>query len=248
MFRRVAIAVALAAGILVPQVAGAQSASEILQRVKAKEAKLQDFKANMVISDANKNNVSGMGEGYGDILRLQKATVCYMKPDKLRYDGYAQGIKATYIQNGYYKLVLASMIRQKTNEKNSPGKRQDTLDIGFLSSRLWTDNAVKVVGKEGPSVLKLDLKPKFGGPDKRHDVVWIDSKTLKVLRRKKFLGGGELRVSMKYSDYDTLPGGLPIATTVDMFDPHDKELGTVSYKNLTANTDLKESLFSLNTR
>ncbi len=248
MSKRIIPALALAVVVLLPMTVRAQTAVQILNRVKVAESKLQDFKADMVIDEANKDNVSGMGEGYGDILRLQKATVCYMKPDKIRYDGYAQGIKATYIQNGYHKLVLASMIRQRTNEKNAPGKRQDSLDLGFLSSRLWTDNTVRIVGKEGAGVLKMDFKPRFGGPDNRHDTVWIESKTLKVLRRRKYLGSGELRVSMSYSDFRTLPGGLPIATTVTMHDPNGKKLGSVSYKNLTANTGLKESLFSLDTR
>jgi len=41
-------------------------------------------------------------------------------------------------------------------------------------------------GKSG--VIKLKFDPKFGGDDKRHDTVWVDPATLKVLRRQKYLG------------------------------------------------------------
>ena len=135
------------------------TASDILARVKAAEAGLRDFRAEMVIEDANKKSISGMGQGYGDITRLEKGVVSYKKPDRIRYDGYAQGIKVAYIQNGYVKLILAPMIRQKVDVKNAPGKRQDSLDVGFLSSRLWTDNVVKVVStgkRRGP---EAQLRP-----------------------------------------------------------------------------------------
>jgi len=226
----------------------AVSANDILARVKATEAGVQDMRADMVIEEANKKNVSGMGEGYGDIVKLEKAVVSYRKPDKLRYDGYAKGIKVTYIQNGYTKLVIASMIRSKDNVKDSPGKRQDTLDMGFLSSRLWTDNKVTVesAGKDGTVKLKLD--PKFGGADKRHDNVWINSKTLRLIKREKYLGSGELRVKYTYTDHALLAGKLPIATTSTMYDPQGKELGTVSYRNVKANVGLDADLFSLTQR
>ncbi|MCL5104682.1 MAG: hypothetical protein M1133_11305 [Armatimonadetes bacterium] len=226
----------------------AVSASDILGRVKAAEAGVRDFRADMVITEANKKNVSGMGEGYGDILRLQKAVVQYKKPDKIRYDGFAQGIQLAYVQNGYTKLVFGAMIRQKENVKNAPGKRQDTLDLGFLGSRLWMDNSVSVVANNSNGEVKLKLDPKFGGDDKRHDFVWVDSKTLRVLKREKYRGSGELRIRFTYSDFDMLGGKLPIATTSTMYDPAGRELGSVKYKSLKSNVGLSDSLFSLDQR
>lgn len=224
------------------------SASDILGRVKAAEAGLTDYKADMFITEANKKNVSGMGEGYGDILKLEKATVAYKRPDKIRYDGYAQGIRATYIQNGYTKLVLASMIKKQENLKNAPGKRQDTLDLGFLSSRLWTDNHVSVAATEKDGTVKLKFDPKAGDNDKRHDMVWVDPKTLRVLKREKYRGGGEMRVKMNYGDFGQLTGKLPIATTSTMYDPSGRRLGTVEYRNLKINGGLTDSLFSLSAK
>ena len=242
------ILVAMIAAVVASEAVAATSASALLARVRAAEAGFRDFRADMVIVEANKKNVSGMGEGYGDILRLEKAVVQFKKPDLMRYDGYAQGIKATYIQNGYTKLVLLPMVKQKTDVKEAPGKRQDTLDLGFLSSRLWTDNTVSIVsiGKDG--LLKVKFDPRFGGADKRHDMVWIDSATLKVLKREKYRGGGELRVKISYSDFETLAGKLPIATKSTLYDPNGRELGTVMYKNLKSNVGLSDAIFSLNQR
>jgi len=241
----IAIIVAVMAMVSV-QVNAAVTSASLLSKVKAAEANVKDFKADMVITEANKKNVQGMGEGYGDILKLEKAVIQYKKPDMIRYDGFAQGIKATYIQNGYTKLILAAMIRQKVNVKNAPGKRQDTLDLGFISSRIWTDNNVKVVATEKNGVVKLNLDPKFGDNDKRHDFVWINTDNLRVIKREKFRGSGEMRVRTVFSDYETLGGKLPIATLATLYNKEGKELGTVKYKNVKDNVGLSDSLFSLN--
>lgn len=233
---------------LVSNAALAVTAADILSRVKAAEAGVCDMKAEMAIASADKGNVSDMGEGYGDILRLQKAVISYKKPDKLRMDGFARGIKASYIQNGNKKLVLAAMIRQIEDVKNKPGKRLDTLDFGFLSSRLWVDNTVSVVSNGKNGVVELKLDPKTGGADKRHDNVWVDTKTLRALKREKYRGNGELRVRYVYTDFEMLGGKLPIATTSTMYNPSGEKLGTVTYKNVQANVGLADSLFSLSQR
>lgn len=234
--------------ILCAAPAMAITASDILARVKTAEAGIRDIRAEMVIESANKGNVSGMGEGYSDILRLQKGVISYKSPDKLRMDGYARGIKASYIQNGYKKLILAAMIRQSEDLKNQPGKRQDTLDLGFLSSRLWVDNIVTIVKTEKSGVVELKFDPKAGGKDKRHDSVWVDPKTLKVSKRQKYRGSGEMRVRYTYSDFEMLNGKLPIATTSTMYTPSGDKLGTVTYKNVKTNAGLADSLFSMSQR
>jgi len=228
--------------------AGGVTSRDLLARVKSAEASLADMRAEMVITEADKKNVRGMGEGYGDLLKLQKAVILYKKPDLIRYDGYARGIRATYIQNGYTKLIIAAMVRHKEDVRNDPGKRQDTLDLGFLSSRLWTDNRVTVVSTERNGSLKLKFVPKFGDRDERHDMVWVDPGTLRVLKREKYRGSGELRVKMVYSDFERLTEKLPIATTSNMFNNEGESLGSVAYRGVKVNTGLVGSLFSLSTR
>jgi outer membrane lipoprotein-sorting protein len=226
----------------------AVSSADILARVKAAEAGVRDMKAEMVIASADKSNVSDMGEGYSDILRLQKAVISYKKPDKFRMDGFARGIKASFVQNGYKKLILAAMIRQTEDVKNKPGKRFDTLDFGFLSSRLWVDNTVTVISSGKNGVVELKLDPKAGGADKRHDNIWVDSKTLRVTKREKYRGNGQMRVRYVYTDFENLAGKLPIATTSTMYNPSGEKLGTLTYKNVQANVGLADSLFSLTQR
>ena len=228
--------------------AWAVTSAEILAKVKAAEAPLKDMKAEMAITSANKGNISDMGAGCTDIVGLEKGIISYKKPDKFRMDGYARGIKASFIQNGYRKLVLAAMIRQTENVKDKPGKRFDTLDIGFLSSRLWTDNNVTIVGSaKGPTV-ELRMVPKFGSKDKRHDNIWVDVKTLKPLKREKYRGNGEMRIRYVYTDFEMLAGKLPIATTSTMYNPSGEKMGTVTYKNVKTNVGLAESLFSMSQR
>ena len=240
--------VAISAFVVVASSAMATSSTDILKRVKAAESHFTDFRADMVITQANKRNVSEMGNGYGDILRLQKAIISYKKPNLLRVDGYAQGIKMTYVQNGYTKLILAAMIRQKQNVQNAPGKREDTLDLGFLSSQLWKDNYVSVLPGGGRGIIKLKFDPKFGDKDKRHDMVWVDSKSLKVIKREKHKGDGRIRVKYTYSGFMMMGGKLPLATVANMLNADGKELGSVKYKNVKVNCSLNNSLFSLSQR
>lgn len=240
---------ALALVVILSAAAHAASpADTLLQKVKAAESGLEDFKTDMYITQASKSTISGMGEGYSDIMKLDHATISYKKPDKIRYDGYAVGIKVAYIQNGYTKLILAQMLRHKEDVKDSPGKRQDTLDLGFLSSQLWKDNNISVVSTDKRGVMKLKLDPKSGGNDKRHDLVWVDPKTLRVIKREKYRGSGELRISMDFSDFSQLTKGLPIATKSTMYDSEHRLLGTVTYKNMKVNPGLPNSLFSLSAR
>ncbi|MCE5313861.1 MAG: hypothetical protein ABFD49_09170 [Armatimonadota bacterium] len=232
--------------IIVMPVCAAVTSSGILGKVKAAEAGLTDWKADMVITEANKKNVSGMGDGYGDILKLDKALVFYKTPDQIRYDGFAEGIKVTYVQNGYTKLILATMVRHKENVKNAPGKRFDSLDLGFVSSKLWNDNNVTVVCVDKKTgIAKLKFDPKFGDKDKRHDMVWLNPNTLKLVKREKYRGSGEMRTRTVYSDYEKLTSKLPIATNANLFNGSGKELGSVKYKNVKVNTQIKASLFSL---
>lgn len=234
-----------ATALLVNTAAQAITANDILKKVKAAEVSFRDFRAELVVEEANKKAVAGMGEGYDEILRLEKAVVCYKKPDKIRYDGYARGIKVTYIQNGYTKLIIAPMVKQKVNVKDEPGKRQDTLDLGFLSSRLWTDNHVSVVSVGRDGIVKLKFVPKFGPRDKRHDLVWLDSRTLRMIRHERYRGNGELRVRAVYLEHAKLGSTLPIATKSELFDGKGRSLGTASYRNLEVNIGLSDSLFSL---
>ncbi len=247
MLKKLLIASAISAAFLsLTNSAGAITANDILKKVKAAEAFLRDFRAELIIEEANKTAIAGMGKGYDEILRLEKAVICYKKPDKIRYDGYARGIKVTYIQNGYTKLVIAPMVKQKVNVKDKPGKRQDTLDLGFLSSWLWMDNNVSVVSVDRNGIVKLKFVPRFGPKDKSHDLVWIDPKTLRLLRFERYRGSGELRVRCVYLEHLKLTPGLAIATKSELFDAKGRSLGTASYNNLQVNVGLSDSLFSVN--
>jgi len=226
----------------------AVTSSDILSKVKAAEAAVKDVRAEMGIESADKGSVSDMGSGYSDILKLQKGVISWKAPDMFRMDGYARGIKASFVQNGYKKLVLASMIRQTEDLTNKPGKRIDSLDFGFLSSKLWKDNAITVVSIAKNGIVQLKLDPKSGGQDKRHDFVWVDPKTLRVTKREKYTGDGKLRVRYAYSEFEVLAGKLPIATTSTLFGPTGDRLGTVAYSNVKANVGLADSFFSMSQR
>lgn len=247
--KRIALFIALVfAASLAAGPAGAITSADILKKVKAAEASVKDVKAEMAIVSANKGNIADMGAGYTDVIALEKGVISYKKPDKFRMDGYAKGIQASFIQNGYKKLVLAAMIRNTENVKDKPGKRFDSMDIGFLSSRLWEENTVTIVGSAKGPVVELRLVPKSKEKSKRHKNLWIDVNTLKPLKLEKYLGSGKLRIKYTYSDFEMLAGKLPIATISTMYNPSGEKMGTVTYKNVRANVGIPDSLFSMSQR
>lgn len=242
--KRFALLLALVfACMVLSSYAGAVTSGDILKRVKAAEASVKDFKADLIMSNTSKKDISQMGERYSDILKADKGFVMYKSPDKIRYDGVAQGIKVSLIFNGYSKLVLSNMIKKRDNIKNAPGKGQDTLDLGFLSSRLWQENNVTLVRTEKDGTVQLKFDPKYGDKDKRNDTVWANPSTLKMTKRIVYSGDGSVRTRSLYSDFEMLGGKLPIATKTTMYDAAGDKLGMVEYKNLKSNVGLSDSLF-----
>lgn len=207
----------------------AVSSEDIFAQVKQAELRVRGFSAGLIVTDLNKKGISDMGRGYSEIMQLERAVMTYTLPDKIHCEGIAHGFKASYDQDGYIRRVKLGLISLKQNMKNSPGKMQSSLDLGFLSSKLWENNEVSVVDDTG-DCLVLQFKPKFGNNDKKHDLAWVDLDTLKVMKLEKYGSGGDLRIRIINQSFINF-GKLPIAAVSVMYDPQDNKLGTVSYKD-----------------
>jgi hypothetical protein len=92
-------------------------------------------------------------------------------------------------------------------------------------------------------VAKLQLVPR-GTRDKRKELLWLDTKTLKVLKRERYGGGGNFKARYIYSGH-RMTGGMPVAALVRAYAPDGGYAGSISYKNLQVNTGLPDSLFAI---
>ncbi len=231
---------------VVVSVVYAETADSLRKRLETASASIKDLKGTMVVTPASKKEAGEISKGAMEFLDhgLKEANIYYIRPDKFRAEGKAKGVEVTYVLNGNKKQVLApSLMLKKTDDLSKKlARKQTTLDVGFVSDCIWKDNNVKILS-QSKGVIQLQLIPK-GTDDKRKELVWIDSKTLKVTKRERYKGDGKLRTRYIYSDYKTM-GKIPVATTVKIYSPDGGYAGSITYKDVKINTGLSDSLFKI---
>ena len=221
----------------------AMTSDDLLAKVKKAESNFNDFSASISVS-GDKDNLEDFGDRFEDVLSLKNGTVKYKKHNMIRVEGKLQGIKVLLIQNGYMRKMQGGIYNTKKDRKNDPGKRQNSLDIGMVSSSLWVDNKVTILDSND-GILKVDFNPIYGGNEKRHELAWIDSQTLKIIKRQRFNYAGELRNSLEYKEYKEVVPGYYIATKWATYNEKKKYLGTTTYTKIKINQNLSNSLFKI---
>lgn len=238
--------IALVFVIVLASVVSAGSIGDLRKRLAAASSSIDDLRGTMVMTPADRSNAGEINKGVLQFLDqgFREATISYKRPDKFRIEGKAHGIDVTYILNGNKKQVLAPALMLKKTEDLSDdlAKRQSTLDLGFASDLLWKDKSVKLLTESG-GVSKLQLVP-HGTDDKRKELVWVNTKTLKLLKRERYGGKGNFKARYIYSNHRMM-GRMPVATLVKAYAPDGGYAGSIRYDNVLINTDLAGSLFAL---
>ncbi|MBI2841815.1 MAG: hypothetical protein HYX78_00275 [Armatimonadetes bacterium] len=240
--QRTIVAVALAA--VLASTASSKSAEEFRKRLSAATSSVKDVQATMVITPVSISDAGEINKGVLQFLDhgFREASIWFQRPDNYKIQGKSKGVDVTYILSGNKKQVLVPALMLKTIDDLSDdiAKKQSTLDVGFASDLLWRDNAVSLIS-ESKGTAKLKLVPR-GTENQRHEFVWLDSKSLKMLKRERYGGDGSLKSRYIYTNHRTF-GKIPIATLVKAYAPDGGYAGTISYNNLRVNTGISESLF-----
>ena len=223
--------------------ANAITSNEMLNKVKNLEANFTDFSVT-VKGTGDPGTVKNQGNRYEDILQVKDGTIKYKKHNMIRIDGKIQGLKGIVVQNGYWVKMQIGIMNMKRNQQNDPGKRQNSLDMGMLSSILWKDNKV-VIMSESNGVAKVKFTPVYGGDEKRCDIVWIDVDSLKLVKREKYNYEGKLKKRFEYKEYKELTSNYYIATKTMAYDEKNKYLATANYSNLKINQKMDDKLFKM---
>jgi outer membrane lipoprotein-sorting protein len=242
------IAAAVLAGMLIVASAGysAESIESIRSRLAKMSSGLHDLTGTMTITSASRADAKEISKGVLQFVEygFTEAKVTFKRPDKYRAEGKARDMMVTFVQNGNTKQVIAPDIMLKSTEDLSKkrNKKQNTLDVGFASELLWEDNSLRLVSSSG-GLIKLDMRPK-GSDTKRHSFIWLDAKSLKLVKREIYSSSGKLKARMTFSGHKTI-AGVPIATVMKAYSPDGGFVGSIAYKNLKANTGVKDSLFAI---
>jgi outer membrane lipoprotein-sorting protein len=224
----------------------AETSDGIKKRLADASASVRDLKGTMVVHPASKSDAKEINKGIIEFLDhgFREAKVHYRRPDRFRAQGKAKGMDVTYIMNGDRKQVIAPalMLRKTENLSRNRAKKQSTLDMGFASDSLWRDNNVRVVS-ESNGVVQLQLIP-VGATGKRKELIWLDSRTLKLIKRERYKGNGKLKTRQFYSNHKMM-GKMPIATLIKVYSADGGFAGSIDYKDLAVNTGVAESLFAI---
>ncbi len=219
------------------------TSDQILAKVKKLEAPFVDVSLSVKVT-GDKNVLAEQEDKFEQVLNLKNSTIKYKKHNKVRVQGKLQGINVLAIQNGYMRRLSGGIYNVKGDKKNDPGQRQNSLDLGMLSSAVWADNKVTVVS-EANGVVMLKVDPIYGGNDKRHDNIWLDVKTLKLVKRERYNGKGELRNLFEYKEYYQVAPGYFMAIKYVGYNGKKKYMGTTTYTNIKVNQKLSDSLFKI---
>jgi outer membrane lipoprotein-sorting protein len=224
----------------------AETVDSLKKRLAAQTSSIHNMRGTMIVHPASRSEAKEINKGILEFLDhgFREAQVFYVRPDKFRAEGKAKGVDVSYVLNGNTKQVLApSMMLKKTDDlTNERSRKQTTLDLGFASDTLWRDFNVKIVSQSGGQI-KIRLTPK-GDDAKRHEIVTLDAKTLKVLVRERYKGDGKLKSRNVYSAHKTF-GKVPIATMVKVNSADGGSAGSIEMKNIKINTELSPTLFAI---
>jgi outer membrane lipoprotein-sorting protein len=236
-----------AVAFVASNLAGAETAASIKAKLAAASSGIKDIQGVMVVKPASRANAGEINKGVLQFLDqgFSEAKISYKRPDKFRAEGKAKGVDVSYVVNGNTKQIIAPALMLKKNEdlEHARDKKQSTLDVGFASDLLWNDNKVTLLSTDPKGVAKLQLVP-IGSKDKRKELIWLDTKSLKVLKRERYGGGGNLKSRHIYSDHKMM-AGMPVATLLKAYAPDGGYAGSISYKSVRFNTGLPDSVFAI---
>lgn len=222
----------------------AETCDGLKKRLGDASASIRDLKGTMVVHPASKSDAKEINKGIIEFLDkgFREAKVSYRRPDKYRAEGKAKGMDITYIMNGDRKQIIAPalMLKRTENLARERAKKQSTLDMGFASDSLWKDNNVRLIN-DSKGVVELQLVPR-GAIGKRKELIWVETKTLKLLKRERYNGEGKLKSRQVFESHKMM-GKMPVATLVKVYSGDGGFAGTIDYKDVTVNSGVRDSLF-----
>ena len=221
------------------------TSNEMLNKIKNAETKLNSLEAN-INPVGNKKNLSSYGKQLDLLADVKNGTFKYKKGNRIRIEGKIKNIKVSAIENGYKIKYNIGVLKGTMDKKDEPGKRYSSVDLCFLSSWLWSNNKVTVLSIDSNGICKVKFDPIQGGNEKRYDLIWIDSKTLKMIKREKYNTDGILKLTILYKEWKEFLPGYYIATKYETYNPKKELLGSNIITNIKVNVAMSDNLFSVN--
>ena len=222
----------------------AMTSNDMLTKIKRLEEKLTSFEAS-INPAGNKTKMAKMEKKLDLLADVKNGNVKYKKGNRIKIEGKLQGIKVSAIENNYKIRFNVGPLKGSMDYKDDPGKRYSSVDLGFLSSWLWQNNKVTILSTDKNGVAKCKFDPIQGGNELRHDLIWIDTKTLKIMRREKYNTDGILKLIIVYKEWKEMLPGYWVGIKYNTYNPKNELLGTNVLSNIKVNNSMKDSIFDI---
>lgn len=205
----------------------------------------KDLKATVAVVDSSRRELEKMGKVFAETYQFKKATVWFKGPDSLKLKGEMGMMKAEFVTTDNTRLVRIPTIRFKKSEdiSDQPEKHMSSLDVGVMSDSIWDIYQVKLVRTEkdgsGKIVYVLNLQTPTS---KKYQMIWVDGKDFKLLRRDRLLDDGSIKVKAVFSEHKEFDG-VWVPTRAEIYNGEGKLAATTEMKDIETNISIKDEEF-----
>jgi outer membrane lipoprotein-sorting protein len=229
---------------------GVPSASDpgsIREQVKQATQKFHDLTGTAVPVYVNQKELVKVGKSLVRSHEIKRARLSFKDPDKFRMEGTLGLINIQYITSGDCRIVRMPGLHYTKREDASDDRDmcQSCLDVGILTDSMWDSFRVTYMDTETtPSGAVYVFK--LTQPDytlQKHQKIWVDAKTFRLLKREKFGHTGKLRVRLIYTDHKLVDGVLSVPSRTETYTPEGKLAAISELRDIKVNVGLPDSLF-----
>jgi outer membrane lipoprotein-sorting protein len=205
----------------------------------------KDMKATVVVTNSNRRELEKMGKVFAETYQFKKASVCFKGPDKLKLNGELGMMKCEFVTNSNSRLVRIPSIRFKKREDitNQQEKRMTPLDVGVITDAVWDIYKVKLVRIEkdetGAIVFVLRLNNQRSP---KYQMVWIDGKDFKVLRRDRLTEDDKIKSKVVLTDHKKF-GEIWVPTRAEVYNGEGKLAASTEMKDIVVNIGVEDKEF-----
>ncbi len=242
---RIAIAVALAlvCGLSTADPGPRDELADLRARIREATSTLKDVRANVVLKKSNRRELEKMGKVFAETYQFKQADISFAMPDKLRINGELGMVKVVFITAGNTRRIRFTGYKKTEDITDEQQKRMTSIDVGVVTDAIWDLCKVTLVrtekGDDGRPIYVLKLEtPK----SKKSQLLWLDGKDLRLLRRDRLLDAGELKVKIVFSGHKQV-GGLWIPTVTEVYNGEDKLAAVSGTSDIKINSGVADKEF-----
>ncbi|MEN6521669.1 MAG: outer membrane lipoprotein-sorting protein [Armatimonadota bacterium] len=223
----------------------ADELESLKSRVQDAAGSLKDMRCNLVVVNSNKHELKKMGKVFAELYEFKSAKVVFMTPDNLKINGALGMVKVEFITAGNTRHIRIPSMRYKKQEDISKEqeKRMSPLDVGVVSDAIWKIYKISLVrtekNEDGSPVYVLKLQT---AKSSKYQLIWIDGKDCKLLRRDRMLGDDSLKVKTLYFDHIRV-NGIWSPSKAEVYNSEGKLAATTETKNIAVNTGVEPKEF-----